>query len=76
LPYLLTAPTPDEAARRWDTMIAAMAKHRVGQRPDRYEPRLVKRRKKMYRSLTMPRAKAKELLREGVKIDGEKVRLM
>jgi hypothetical protein len=72
VPYLLTAPTPEEAARRWAAMIAAIGKHRVGQRPDRYEPRLIKRRKTKYGKLRIPRAEARRLLEEGVKIDGKK----
>jgi hypothetical protein len=38
----------------------------VGWRPDRYEPRAVKRRPKPLRLLTMTRDKARELLRSGI----------
>jgi hypothetical protein len=37
----------------------------VGDRPDRYEPRAVKRRPKPYPRLNMPRRKAKRLIERG-----------
>jgi len=37
-------------------ILAAIATHRVGNRPNRYEPRKVKRRPKAYARLTRPRA--------------------
>jgi hypothetical protein len=37
-------------------ILAAIAAHRVGNRPNRYEPRKVKRRPKAYTRLTRPRA--------------------
>ena len=39
---------------------------RVGDRPDRYEPRAVKRRPKPHPLLTMPRKKAKALIIRGI----------
>jgi hypothetical protein len=39
--------------------------HRVGQRPDRIEPRAVKRRPKPYALLTIPRDKARQQLIHG-----------
>ena len=39
---------------------------RVGDRPDRYEPRAVKRRPKPHPLLTMPRKTAKALIRRGI----------
>jgi hypothetical protein len=51
---------PELAAR----LFAAVVTHRVGDRPDRCEPRAVKRRPKPLRYLTKPRAEARaELLR-------------
>jgi hypothetical protein len=45
-------------------LFAAVVSHRVGDRPDRCEPRAVKRRPKPLRYLTKPRAEARaELLR-------------
>jgi hypothetical protein len=45
-------------------MLAAIATHRVGDRPDRFEPRSRKRRPKPYPNLTMPRHEAKTALLE------------
>jgi hypothetical protein len=44
---------------------AALVQHRVGDRPDRYEPRARKRRYDDYQLLRIPRAKAKARLRKG-----------
>ena len=49
-----------EKKREW---FANLAGHRVGNRPDRVEPRAIKRRPKPHRLLTKPRAEARlELL--------------
>ena len=45
-------------------MLAAIASHRVGDRPDRFEPRARKRRPKPYPYLTTPRRKAKAAVLE------------
>ena len=71
LPYFLTATSAPDIARRWHAMIAAIGKHRVGNRPDRYEPRAVKRGPKKYPRLLMPRATARRVLREGVTFTGD-----
>ena len=42
-----------------DTHLANLAGHRVGHRPDRVEPRAIKRRPKPHRLLTKPRAEAR-----------------
>jgi len=44
-----------------DEMLLAIARHDVGNRPDRIEPRAVKRRPKPYSLLTKPRALARKL---------------
>ncbi len=44
---------------------AAIGQHRVGDRPDRYEPRARKRRYDNYQHLRIPRAEAKARLRRG-----------
>jgi hypothetical protein len=44
---------------------AALVQHRVGDRPDRYEPRARKRRYSNYQQLRIPRAEAKARLRRG-----------
>lgn len=46
-------------------MLAAMAEHRVGHRPDRVEPRAKKRRPKPLPLLTEPREQARARLRSG-----------
>lgn len=45
-------------------LLAAIASHRVGDRPDRFEPRARKRRPKPYPYLTKPRKEAKAALLE------------
>ena len=54
-------PVPAEA-KLYDTIMKAVATHRVGNRPDRVEPRAVKRRPKEQTYLTEPRAIAKARL--------------
>jgi hypothetical protein len=72
LPHLQMAATEEVAAACWAAMIAAMGRHRVGDRPDRYEPRAVKRRRKNYPRLRVPRQEARRRLREGVSFGGDK----
>lgn len=43
-------------------VLTAIARHRVGTRPDRYEPRVRKRRPKPYPLMTVPRQQAREQL--------------
>lgn len=47
-------------------ILNAIATHRVGDRPDRYEPRHLKRRKKRYDLLTKPRHTLKAMMERGV----------
>jgi hypothetical protein len=42
-------------------LLELLARKRVGDRPDRYEPRAVKRRPKPHPLLRMPREKAKSI---------------
>ena len=49
-----------------DAHLTNLAGHRVGDRPDRVEPRAVKRRPKPHRLLTKPRAEARRELLAGV----------
>jgi hypothetical protein len=42
--------------RLYHELLDAIATHQVGDRPDRYEPRLKKRRRNYYDWLTKPRA--------------------
>ena len=48
--------------RLWEIVLRAIASHRVGDRPDRYEPRAVKRRAKPIALLTVPRERARRRL--------------
>jgi hypothetical protein len=60
----------DDAESRkilYEQVLDAIAKHRVADRPDRYEPRLRKRRPKHYGFLRKPRPEAKHNLLKGVK---------
>jgi hypothetical protein len=47
-------------------LLELIVKKRVGDRPDRYEPRAVKRRPKPHPLLRMPRKKAKALIKRGI----------
>jgi hypothetical protein len=51
------------ASRRADTILRAIAYHRVGDRPDRAEPRVVKRRPKAYPRMQVPRRLARKRLK-------------
>jgi len=58
----------DSAFRRelYERLLDAVASHRVGDRPDRFEPRRRKRRPKPYDRLMKPRHEAKQALRKGI----------
>ena len=51
-----------EFATLYDALLTAVRSHRVGDRPDRYEPRAIKRRPKPHDLLTMPRSEARKRL--------------
>jgi hypothetical protein len=59
LPLLTCAKS--KLAELIEEMLLAIARHGVGNRPDRVEPRAVKRRPKPYSLLTKPRALARKL---------------
>jgi hypothetical protein len=63
LPHLQTA-APAVRAELWREMIWAIGSHRVADRPDRVEPRAIKRRPKPHPLLTEPRAAARARLME------------
>ena len=67
LPEMRAAQTAEEARVLWEVLLWAVAEHRVGDRPDRYEPRAVKRRPKNFPRLSEPRAAARRRLRRRVK---------
>jgi hypothetical protein len=49
-----------DVPRLWRILLRAIARHRVGNRRDRYEPRAVKRRPKPIAYLTVPREQARQ----------------
>jgi hypothetical protein len=63
-PHLESA-TPEKLARMADVMFAALIQNKVGNRPDRIEPRARKRRPKQYPRLQEPRRDAKLRLLKG-----------
>jgi putative transposase len=65
LPRLQGAGTGAEAGQLWSRLLRLIGRRRVGQRPNRYEPRKVKRRPKGHAWLTVPRAEERRRLRDG-----------
>lgn len=57
---------PERIERDLPRLVSLIGKKRVGDRPDRYEPRAVKRRPKPHPLLRMPRRKAKALIKRGI----------
>ena len=62
----LSRPSPTQREGVIQMVLSAIAQHRVGTRPDRYEPRAVKRRPKPYPLLRVPRQHARERLAQVV----------
>jgi hypothetical protein len=60
------AQTADSRLGLYHELLAAIASHRVGDRPDRYEPRRKKRRRNNYDWLTKPRAEMKRMMAQGL----------
>jgi putative transposase len=56
----------ERIARDLPRLVALIGRKRVGDRPDRYEPRAVKRRPKPHPLLRMPRKRAKALIKRGI----------
>jgi hypothetical protein len=63
---LVERATPIQSLRLYGDLLSAIASHRVGDRPNRYEPRAIKRRPKPHALLTVPRVEAKRRLAAGV----------
>ncbi len=65
---LMILPLMNEVAaqRLVDAQLASLAEQLVGNRPDRVEPRAIKRRPKPHRLLNMTRDEARDLLRSGI----------
>jgi Transposase DDE domain len=72
LPDMQALQTTEDAQVLWEVLLWAVGEHRVGNRPDRYEPRAVRRRAKNYRRLREPRKQAREKLRKGATRVGKK----
>jgi hypothetical protein len=72
LPKLEGARSPAEVARLGTALVGVIASHRVGDRPDRVEPRAVKRRRKSYPRLRVPRREAQRRLKQDATPKGKK----
>jgi hypothetical protein len=62
LPHLRAVADAATALRLVGDLLGAIGAHRVGDRPDRCEPRATKRRPKNYPYLTVPRAQSRARL--------------
>jgi hypothetical protein len=60
------ARNPAQRLRMYHDLLNAIATHRVADRPDRYEPRLKKRRRNHYGWLTKPRNEVKRDMAKGI----------
>ena len=60
------AQDPTDRLRLCHDLLDAIATHRVGDRPNRYEPRVKKGRRNHYGWLTKPRAEMKRKMAKGV----------
>jgi hypothetical protein len=63
---LQTAKGTAHRLRIYRDLLRAIATHRVADRPDRFEPRLKKRRRNHYDWLTRPRSEVKRDMAKGV----------
>jgi hypothetical protein len=59
---------PERIAADLPRLLELIVQKRVGERPDRCEPRAVKRRPKPYPRLTMPRRTAQRLIKRGIRL--------
>ncbi len=64
---LIALADPQTAARLQDALLQALGREVVGDRPDRYEPRAVKRRPKPHPLLSVPRATARKRMERSAK---------
>jgi hypothetical protein len=64
-PLLERRPAGADQRQLYDDLLDAIAAHRVGDRPDRYEPRVKKRRWNHYGWLTRPRSEMKRRMAKG-----------
>ena len=63
--WLLIASADEQKADVYHTLFITIAAHQVGDRPNRIEPRRLKRRHDKYPNLNMPRAEAREAVING-----------
>jgi hypothetical protein len=63
---LRTARDAPHSMRLYQHLLDAIATHRVADRPDRYEPRLKKKRRHHFDWLTEPRAEMKRKMAKGL----------
>ena len=63
---------PVRIAADFPRLLELIGEKRVGDRPDRYEPRAVKRRPKPHPLLRMPRKAAKRLIKRGINLYDKK----
>jgi len=68
LPEMRAVQTADDARVLWEVLLWAVGEHRVGNRPNRYEPRAVKRRPKKFPHLREPRATARRRCRRAKRV--------
>lgn len=57
---------PRRRKQLYESLLYAAAQHRVADRPDRFEPRVRKRRPKKYPRMRLPRHEIKELMAKGL----------
>jgi hypothetical protein len=72
LPHMHEAHTPEQVQVLWEVLLWAVGSHRVGNRPNRIEPRAVKRRPKSFMRLTTTREEARRQLRKKAKYTGRR----
>jgi Transposase DDE domain/Insertion element 4 transposase N-terminal len=68
LPEMRAVRTAEDARVLWEVLLWAVGEHRVGQRPDRYEPRQTKRRPKKFPHLREPREAARRRCRRANRV--------
>jgi len=71
-PKLESAGTEEEVERLRRALLRAVGRHRVRRRPNRYEPRKVRRQRTRFPRLSEPRSVARLKLRKRIKEEGKK----
>lgn len=60
-PYLMSATDSEQWRRQYEAMLSCIAKQKLIHRPNRLEPRAIKKRKSSYQILHVSRSKAREM---------------